>query len=73
MSKCGHDVPRDKLVACYPRTMANLVRAIKSLPKVFVFDNSDLRQLYLLLAEYQNGRLTQRSDPWPEWFLKAVG
>ena len=68
----GHGVPSAKLETRYPRTMANLARAIKISPSVFVFDNSDLSQPYRLLAEYRNGILTQRGDPWPKWFLDVV-
>ena len=66
-------MPREKLEAHYPRTAANLARAIKALPSVFVFDNSDLRQPYHRLAEYRDGQLVERATPWPEWFQKVVG
>jgi predicted ABC-type ATPase len=38
----GHDVPTEKLVARYPRTLENLRRAIRELAHVVVLDNSDL-------------------------------
>jgi predicted ABC-type ATPase len=38
----GHDVPKEKLVSRYPRTIENLRRAIRELPHVVVFDNTDL-------------------------------
>lgn len=72
VSKGGHDVPRDKLIARYPRTMANLTRAIRTLPRVIVFDNSDLTHPYLVLAEYQDGQVTQRADEWPKWFRNVA-
>ena len=72
VSRGGHGVPQEKLDARYPRTMANLARAIKDLPSVFVFDNSDLQQPYRLLAEYRSGRLIGRGDPWPKWFMDVV-
>ena len=72
VSQGGHGVPQGKLDARYPRTMANLARAIKDLPSVFVFDNSDLQQPYRLLAEYRNGQLIERGNPWPGWFLNVV-
>src|SRR5207302_3788750 len=40
----GHDVPTAKLSARFPRTMKNLGRAIRKLPRVLVFDNGDLAQ-----------------------------
>src|SRR5437762_1148462 len=39
VSQGGHDVPPDKLLARYPRTLANLKSAIHELPYVLIFDN----------------------------------
>ncbi len=35
----------------------NLKRAIKELPHVLIFDNSDLAKPYQLIAEFENGVL----------------
>jgi predicted ABC-type ATPase len=43
VSQGGHDVPAEKLVARFPRTLANLKTAIRTLPHVWIFDNDDLR------------------------------
>ncbi|MDZ4834944.1 MAG: zeta toxin family protein [Candidatus Melainabacteria bacterium] len=53
----GHDVPLDKLVERFPRTLLNLKLAIKELPHVLVFDNNDLDKPYQLIAEFENGAL----------------
>ncbi len=53
--KGGHDVPDEKLEQRFERTLANLRRAIDSLPLVVVFDNSDMSRPYQLEAIYQNG------------------
>jgi predicted ABC-type ATPase len=52
----GHDVPDEKLESHFDRTLANLERAIHSLPVVIVFDNSDLNRPYQLEAVYKNGK-----------------
>ena len=52
----GHDVPDDKLETRFDRTLANLERAIRALPVVLVFDNSDLANPYQLEAVYQRGK-----------------
>src|SRR5580658_1790928 len=39
VSQGGHDVPLDKLITRFPRTLANLKAAILILPQVFIFDN----------------------------------
>ena len=52
----GHDVPDEKLGARFERTEANLCRAIERLPRVIVFDNSDLAKPYRLEAVYELAR-----------------
>ena len=67
VSQGGHDVPTDKLTARFPRTMANLKKAIKDLPCVAIFDNDDLAVPYRLAAIYQNGQATFSATPIPHW------
>jgi predicted ABC-type ATPase len=63
----GHDVPTEKLRARYPRTMANLDRAIKELAHVLVFDNSDMRRPFRKVAAFEQGKLTETHAPLPRW------
>lgn len=67
VSQGGHDVPTGKLNARFPRTMANLKRAIRELSCVFVFDNDDLRTPFRLAAIFQNGRRTFLAKSIPSW------
>jgi predicted ABC-type ATPase len=67
----GHDVPTEKLEARYPRTMANLRRAIEVLPRVLVYDQSDLLNPFKKVAEFENGRRLFLATPLPAW-LKDV-
>jgi predicted ABC-type ATPase len=72
VSQGGHDVPTDKLVARYPRAMANLKNAVQVLPCVLVFDNDDLRRPFRLVAIFQNGKRTFSAGEDPEWFHKVL-
>jgi len=64
----GHDVPADKVMARYGRTLANLRRSVGVLPQVIVYDNSSHDEPYRFLAEYRFGKLYQRGDgELPEW------
>jgi len=63
----GHDVPDDKLVARFPRTQANLTRAIHSLPHVLVYDNSDLATPFRQAAEFHDGKPVSLRPPLPAW------
>ena len=67
VSQGGHDVPSAKLVSRFPRTMANLRRAVAVLPHVLVFDNDDLAVPFRFTAEFASGRVVQVSEPLPEW------
>ena len=74
VAKGGHDVPEDKIAARHPRTMRNLERAMRDLPHVLVYDNSDLAKPYQLLAEYEAGVLV---GPFPRpaapvWFAELT-
>ena len=63
----GHDVPTEKLAARYDRTLVNLRRAIRELPFVLVFDNSDLRHPFRPVAEFEGGKVVSVSAPLPGW------
>jgi predicted ABC-type ATPase len=67
VSQSGHDVPTAKLVERFPRTRANLSRALRELPCVVVFDNDDLRTPFRHVATYDTGRQVQLHEPVPPW------
>lgn len=67
----GHDVPRDRLVGRYPRTLENLARPIGVLPHVRVYDNSDLSHPFRLVAEFASGALVAEHPPCPAWLPRA--
>jgi predicted ABC-type ATPase len=67
VSQGGHDVPPEKLIARYPRTMTNLQTAIRELPHVFIFDNDDLRTPFRRVAVFRNGQRVSLNQPAPEW------
>lgn len=63
----GHDVPRDKIIARYYRSLGLLSDAIRAADRAYIFDNSG-RQLDFI-AEFENGDLLrlENSSP-PLWF-----
>lgn len=72
VSQGGHDVPTDKLLARYSRTLANLKTAIKDLPNVWIFDNDDLGTPYRLVAIYERGQVLELHQPVPSWLRPAL-
>jgi predicted ABC-type ATPase len=71
VSQGGHDVPTDKLTERYPRILKNLQRALRTLPLIWVFDNSDLENSYRLVARIVDGKPSTVHHPLPEW-LKGI-
>jgi len=63
----GHDVPTEKLITRFPRTMANLSAAIRDLPCVLILDNNDLRTPFRHIATFLNGHQQQLNEPAPSW------
>jgi predicted ABC-type ATPase len=67
VAKGGHDVPPEKLKQRYPRVMDNLKRALLAIKNVRVYDNSDLRRPYRLVAIVDDGMGVKLFEPTPQW------
>lgn len=67
VSQGGHDVPTEKLVARFPRTMVNLRVAIRGIPAVWIFDNDDLRTPFRLATVFEVGKPVKVNQPVPQW------
>jgi len=72
VSQGGHDVPLDKLVARFPRTLANLKAAISALPNVFIFDNEDLRNPFKRVAVFEHGNAVFLAKSPPAWLVPLL-
>ena len=72
VSQGGHDVPSEKLVARFPRTLANLKTAIRDLPQVWIFDNDDLRTPFRQVAVFESGQRVNLNEPVPEWLAALL-
>jgi predicted ABC-type ATPase len=72
VSQGGHDVPADKLVSRFPRTLANLKAAMSRLPNVLVYDNSDLARAYRLVAHIERGQALSLAKPSPKWLRDVL-
>lgn len=69
----GHDVPEDKIVSRYHRSMNQLLAAIRYTNRAYLFDNSRDGSERLWVAEITEGHdLVSKCDPVPPWFQKAV-
>jgi len=72
VSQGGHDVPAEKLITRYPRTLANLLAAIRDLPHVRIFDNDDPRTPFREVAVFEQGRAISIHKPVPKWLRQIL-
>lgn len=69
----GHDVPEDKIVSRYTRSLDLLLDAVRHTNRAYVFDNSRDGSDHLWVAEITGGSdLEIKCDPMPAWFQRAV-
>lgn len=66
-----HNVPKDKIISRYKRSLENLFDAIKLTDRAYIFDNSGLEHLWI--CEITNGEdFEMKQDVIPGWFYSAV-
>jgi predicted ABC-type ATPase len=69
----GHDVPEDKIVSRYVRSLDLLLPAIRHSSRAYLFDNSQHGGEHLWVAEINEGRVLEtKCSPVPAWFKHAV-
>ena len=69
----GHDVPEDKIVSRYHRSLELLMAAIRHADRAYIFDNSSPATDHTWLAEVTEGRMLElKMDRMPAWFKRAV-
>ena len=67
----GHDVPEEKIVSRYSRSLDLLMEAVRHTNRAYIFDNSNHEHTWL--AEITDGKsLELRTDRIPAWFKQAV-
>jgi predicted ABC-type ATPase len=73
VSQQGHDVPREKIISRYERSLDLLLRAIRATDRAYLFDNSSQafeRSWFAEVAEGTHFKL--RTDTVPAWFMTNV-
>jgi predicted ABC-type ATPase len=72
VSQGGHDVPPDRIISRYPRTLANVHAARQMLSVVLVYDNDELRRPYRLVARVVRGTVAWQVDDPPTWWTERL-
>lgn len=71
VAKGGHDVPEDKIVERYHRSLALLLDALRHTDRAYLFDNSGTAAA--LVAEVTGAETLEiKTETVPRWFARAV-
>jgi predicted ABC-type ATPase len=68
----GHDVPTDKVIARYSRSIANGAAALSLADEVWLYDNSAYRKPHRLVARATAGVVTVTVEPPPNWLTRLL-
>jgi predicted ABC-type ATPase len=68
----GHDVPEEKLVARFPRTLSNARSALELADLGWLLDNGDAEAPYRLVATTRDGVVVERHPPIPRWCKRLL-
>lgn len=71
VSQGGHDVPRDKIISRYHRSLALVRDAIRHTNRAYFFDSSEATSLFVAEST-DGGRPELRCDRIPHWFETYV-
>lgn len=69
----GHNVPKEKILSRFPRTLAHLRYAVKIADRTMVFDNSALGKSHRYLMTLEHGKVTNVKQALPEWVYQQYG
>ena len=70
----GHDVPTEKILSRYPRTLANLAKALPLADVAFLYDSQDNQQGGLQhVATCSKGVLIEGVESFPVWVRTVLG
>jgi predicted ABC-type ATPase len=67
----GHNVPHDKIISRYERSLKQLLQAIKASNRAYIFDNSGSASLWC--CEITDGKqIDYKQDAVPDWVYRYV-
>jgi predicted ABC-type ATPase len=70
----GHDVPIEKILSRYPRTLANLAKALPLADVAFLYDSQDVELGGLQhIATCKKGTLIEGVEGFPVWAKTVLG
>jgi predicted ABC-type ATPase len=70
----GHDVPPERILARYPRTLANLAKAAGLATVAYLYESRELDEGGPYMVAMRNGEnVTAFTEPLPRWAQQVLG
>jgi predicted ABC-type ATPase len=70
----GHDVPADRILARYPRTLANLSKAVRLANVAYLYESREIEAGGpYMVAMCQDGQVTEFVETLPQWARLVLG
>ncbi|MCK4840624.1 MAG: AAA family ATPase [Methylococcales bacterium] len=67
VSEGGHSVPENKIISQVPRVLQNIKQVLPLCDHCYLLDNSSLKDPFQQIAVINNGQITLKTDPLPNW------
>ena len=70
----GHDVPPERILARYPRTLANLAKAVGLATVAYLYEGREIDEGGpKMVAMCHGDKVTAFVEPLPQWARKVLG
>ena len=70
----GHDVPAERILARYPRTLANLALAVRRADVAFLYDAQDIEPgTHRMVAWCRQAQTSLQVKTLPRWVVQVLG
>lgn len=74
VSEGGHDVPPERVLARYPRTLENLTTAVRLASVAYLFESNEVDAgSHQLVAICEGAQTTKLVEPVPRWVQQVLG
>jgi predicted ABC-type ATPase len=70
----GHNVPPERILARYPRTLAHLTQAVRMADAAILYDSADVKPgTHTAVATCKGDRTQELKQPMPKWARRVLG
>jgi predicted ABC-type ATPase len=68
----GHSAPEPVLRGIYESSISNLLRAIREMDLIYVYENGEWGKTPVLLLQAEHGEVVYRAERIPQWLARSL-